>query len=368
MAEHSKQVWHISFSEEDNSVELKEFLEAHPDVDVNLHKDGYDGYALHSTAHRGHAASTRLLIDAKADLEVRDCLGQTPLYDASAMRNLDCLQVLIESNADVNTTTNRGSSPAHHAAGNGNSECLHLLINARADVDAATIDGFTPAMIACREDRLACLQLMVDANADFGVQCSHELNSLYYAMCFPTNEPVHRVPGMPFAVLSCNTDIKNVTIDEDITPALITTHTNEYKHVQAFIDDWHSITKHALNEDVVVDKRVGRRGNGIYHEPLEQVLLYLGLSMKKNQTINASIDSKSAVKRALMPGHPTNANLWFELYQRTHCASCSTRLTEPKKKCPCDAARYCNSDCQRQHWQTHKPSHKAVMREKKKEK
>jgi hypothetical protein len=48
--------------------------------------------------------------------------------------------------------------------------------------------------------------------------------------------------------------------------------------------------------------------NGIYQEPLEQVLLYLGLSMDKNQTVNISIDG-AAIKRALMPGHPTNANL-----------------------------------------------------------
>jgi hypothetical protein len=90
-----------------------------------------------------------------------------------------------------------------------------------------------------------------------------------------------------------------------------------------FIDDCHSVAEHTLSEDVVVDTRVGRGDYGLYHEPLEQVLLYLGLSMEKNQTVNASIDGKSGVKRALMPGHPTNANLWFELYQRTHCSSCT---------------------------------------------
>jgi hypothetical protein len=87
--------------------------------------------------------------------------------------------------------------------------------------------------------------------------------------------------------------------------------------------------------------------------------------MRKNQTVNTSIDGKSDVTRALIPGHPTNANLWFELYKRTHCSSCSTRL--PKlKECTCHTARYCNNKCQRKDWPTHKPIHNAAMLKKKK--
>jgi hypothetical protein len=81
--------------------------------------------------------------------------------------------------------------------------------------------------------------------------------------------------------------------------------------------------------------------------------------------VNTSIDGKSGKRRALMPGHPTNANLWFELYQRTHCSSCSARPAK-LNKCTCFTTRYCNSDCQRKHWPTHRHSHKAVMDKKKK--
>jgi hypothetical protein len=184
-------------------------------------------------------------------------------------------------------------------------------------------------------------------------------------MMIPREMHIHRVPGMPFAVLSCNTDSKSVHINNRyVTQATMNIHINKFKLTQNLIDECHSIIKHALNEDVRVDKRVGRRGNGIYHEPLEQVLLYLGLSMKKNQTVNASIDGKRGVKRALMPGHPINANLWFELYQRTHCSSCSARPAR-LKKCMCHTARYCNTNCQRQHWQTHKAYHKAILLRKK---
>jgi ankyrin repeat protein len=360
MAKQSEQVFMLSSSEKDKSADLKVFLEAHPGVDLNLRKTKNNYRALHAATYRDNATTVRLLIDAKADLEARTSRGVTSLLIASEMGSLDCLQVLIESKADVQTAVDGGMTPAHNSARNGDHECLRLLIDVNANVNAISSHGYTPAMVACHDDRLACLQMLVDANADLSITTSEDLSCLCTAMEIPTDKSAQRVPGMPFAVLSCNTDTKRIPMDEHLTQAIVNAHINEYKSVHNFIDEWHSIAKHALNEDVEVDKRVGRHGNGIYHEPLEQVLLYLGLSMKQNQTVNTSIDGKT-IKRALMPGHPINANLWFELYQRTHCASCSARLTEPKKKCPCDTARYCNANCQRQHWPAHKLSHKAAM-------
>jgi hypothetical protein len=244
---------------------------------------------------------------------------------------------------------------------------LSFLIDANADVNATNIHGVSGVASACQEDRLACLQLLVDVKSDLGVKNKDGDGTMFTAMLIPNNESAHRVPGMPFAVQCCNADGKSVPPDGRFLPqAKVDRHLKEYTLIHNFIDECHTVTKHALSDDVVVDTRVGRGDNGVYHEPLEQVLLYLGLSMKKNQTVNKSIDGKS-VKRALMPGHPTNANLWFELYQRTHCFNCSTLVAKPKK-CPCHTACYCNIDCQRKHWNTHKPSHKAAMLKKKKTK
>jgi hypothetical protein len=365
--EDSKNVFDLCWSEEDKSVELKTFIEEHPNVDANLFQDAEGWRSIHAAVLRGHVACMRLLIDAKADLEVRDRGGRTALYCASNTGRQKCLQALIENKADVNSASDNGNTPAHGAAYEGNSKCLSMLINAKADVNARDIHDQTPVMSACQEDRLTCHQLLVDAKADLSVKSNRGFDALFMAMVIPPKEPSHRVPGMTFAVLSCNTESKNVLIDNNlVTQVMVDTRVDEYKKIHNFIDECHTITNHALSEDVVVDTRVGRGDNGIYHEPLEQVLVYLGLSMNKNQTVNTSIDGKS-IKRALMPGHPVNANLWFELYQRTHCSSCSTRVAK-LKKCTCFTTRYCNSDCQRKHWQTHKPSHNAILMLKKKKK
>jgi hypothetical protein len=385
-------VYSLSASKEDKSVELKAVLESTPGVDVNLPnsdpRDGSKWRPLHAAILQGHVETARLLIKAKADLEARDGTGETALVSgvgSSSKGNPACIQLLLESKANVHTVTSNGNTAAHIAAETGRADMMPLLIGAKADISATSKDGLAciPAVYSCMEGRLACLQVLMDAKADISMK-----NKMGWGPFFATVISKHdvndvpsgvREPGMPFITLSCNADSTNIPtkanwmkftrLQSGVAHALrgfqaeANTRIAEYKQIQSFIDEYHTITKHALYEDAVVDKRVGRRGNGMYDEPLEQVLLYLGLSMKKNQTVNKSIDGKTG-KRALIPGHPVNANLWFELYNSTHCSGCSSRRVK-LKECPCFFTSYCNTDCQRKHWPTHKPRHKWVLRIKK---
>jgi hypothetical protein len=84
--------------------------------------------------------------------------------------------------------------------------------------------------------------------------------------------------------------------------------------VQAYIDEYFGILEPVLSEHVPVDPRFGLGQMGIYQEPLERTLEYLGLSMRKDQVVNDSIDGEEGVKRALIPGHLLNANHWFNKY------------------------------------------------------
>jgi hypothetical protein len=105
-------------------------------------------------------------------------------------------------------------------------------------------------------------------------------------------------------------------IKHPLTAAMRDAHIETYQHVQAFIDEYHRILNLVLSEHVPVDPRFGLGQMGIYHEPLERTLEYLGLSMSKDQVVNTSIDGdEEGVRRALIPGHLLNANHWFDKYK-----------------------------------------------------
>jgi hypothetical protein len=134
---------------------------------------------------------------------------------------------------------------------------------------------------------------------------------LYYAI-----EKSMYNSGTGFPVLCCNTDAKNVKVGGEygVTEAQVAACIEEYKHIQAYIDEYHRVLKNTLSDEVEVDARVGRGGKGVYQEPLERVLEYLGMSMHKDQVVNASIDGE-VVKRALLPFHVLNAEVWYHKYR-----------------------------------------------------
>jgi hypothetical protein len=130
-------------------------------------------------------------------------------------------------------------------------------------------------------------------------------------------------PELPFTVLSCNTDAKNVRLnmgegsdedsdsDDENPAATVAACVEDYKQTHAFIDEFHDTLKDTLSTKVEVDSRFGLGENGIYQEPLERALEYLGLSMNKDQVVNASIDGQH-IKRALIPFHVLNAKVWYD--------------------------------------------------------
>jgi hypothetical protein len=272
--------------------ELHGFLEAQPEVDAGeYHCEEAGRHAIHEAALRGNAACLRLLLDHGVDANtIAYDSGCTALSDCACnLAGLDlsqeCMHILIEAKADVNATSSHGTVPAEDCE---KPLLLQLLFDHKADINGARIrDGKTLAMMASSayEHKLPILQVLIDNKADINVRDPRRnTDALHHAILKSVGSRAAFGCATPFAVLSCNADAKNVSIDvlpEDDTPeclrgrvmrparhsiteANVAIRIEEYKTVQAFIDEYHEIVKDTLSTNAEVDTRIGLGGNGIY--------------------------------------------------------------------------------------------------------
>jgi hypothetical protein len=287
MRVHDLQMRVYDLAEEGETNELNTLLNEHPDIDVDEYKDEAGCRALFVACRGGHTICARLLIDHRADVHAKINGEETVLFAPVCGGHLSCMKLLVQNGAagDVNCQDDRGFIPLMDSASSGRLTVAQYLLEQKADV-----------------------HYRISEECDF-----MNMDALWCAMC---RHATDRTPGFPFAILSCNTDAKNVKIeDRHVTTNVRDCHIMEYKYVQAYIDEHHRILNLVLSDHVQVDTRVGRGDDGIYQEPLERTLEYLGLSMSKDQVVNTSIDGE-AVRRALIPGHLLNANHWFNKHHK----------------------------------------------------
>jgi hypothetical protein len=114
-----------------------------------------------------------------------------------------------------------------------------------------------------------------------------------------------------FVFLCCGADILSL---EGVDNARVNAAISEYRLVQAWIEMHHKLLEHTLSTRVEVDTRFSLGDNGIYQEPLERTLEYLGLSIHPDRLVNASIDG-SVPTRVMIPHHPLNAKLWYTRFK-----------------------------------------------------
>ncbi|OQR89364.1 serine/threonine-protein phosphatase 6 regulatory ankyrin repeat subunit A-like [Achlya hypogyna] len=88
---------------------------------------------LNIAASKGHVATVKALIQARANLNQINKNRSTPLYRASLKGHLEVVQMLLDAGADVNLANSDGWSPIHAAADEGVLSVVHALLAAGAD-------------------------------------------------------------------------------------------------------------------------------------------------------------------------------------------------------------------------------------------
>lgn len=149
----------------ENKAQVQDYIASGGDVNQ---ADALTGIApLHIVAqHNRHTICTALL-EAGADVNVRNKVGATPLHMAAAHGHSLIVMLLLRCNATINARDRDGFTPLHLAAQYNHPDVVALLIDWGADLNARTKDaGLTPLHWAAFIGHPQTVKVLLDNGAD----------------------------------------------------------------------------------------------------------------------------------------------------------------------------------------------------------
>ena len=154
----------------------------------NYYNTFNDHTALILAANTGHSHCVKVLIEAGADVNVRNTLGETALMYAARKADGDCVKILLKSGADVKIVNFNGENAMTYAVGGSYDRCwrmreqfptmtmeqhdpsVYALLKAGADVNTALQDGLALLigvdLLTQIENHNASVYALVKAGAD----------------------------------------------------------------------------------------------------------------------------------------------------------------------------------------------------------
>ena len=121
---------------------------------------------LHMAGKAYDSGIAKALLDAGADVDVRQATDATPLHTAAHFNRAKTAQVLIGAGGSARAEDHRGATPLHVAASEGAREVAEVLISAGANLEAIDGAGHTPLYLAVQNGHGAVAVALLDAGAD----------------------------------------------------------------------------------------------------------------------------------------------------------------------------------------------------------
>ncbi|ALM49516.1 ankyrin [Flavobacterium psychrophilum] len=93
----------------------------------NINYNSSSGTALAAAAIKGDVATVKILLENKANPDLADANGMTPLMFASQFDNKELLLLLLKYKANATVANSEGKSAMDYAVHNKNQEIINLL-------------------------------------------------------------------------------------------------------------------------------------------------------------------------------------------------------------------------------------------------
>jgi ankyrin repeat protein len=143
---------------------------------------------MHLAAGQNQLNTAQLLLTNRADVNVRDKKGWTPLFSAVKNGNSDMMTLLVANKADVNARNDEGETPLVLPVTNGDKHVAELLVSSKADVNAQNNKGDTLLHLAVSKNHMALAELLLANQAEIDGQNNEGNTPLLLAAAF--NDPV----------------------------------------------------------------------------------------------------------------------------------------------------------------------------------
>ena len=125
------------------------------------------GFFAKNEATLGCFSLSSLIGVAAVDLpmDLTKLEGATPLFMACQYGHIECARLLLKAKAMVDLRDAEICSALYKACGFGQLECARLLLESKATVDLPAKCGATPLMIAAENGHAPVVQLLLEAKA-----------------------------------------------------------------------------------------------------------------------------------------------------------------------------------------------------------
>ena len=148
-----------------NYVDIVKLLLRSEQIDVDKQCSG--GTALMCAAILGNEEMVRLLLDAGANINAKNCDGQqTALILASGVGHDNVVRMLLCEKAHVDEVDIYGCTALHHASGMGHTNIVQMLMGHGVPLDLPDKEGSTALMCACDSGNMNVVQVLIDAKAN----------------------------------------------------------------------------------------------------------------------------------------------------------------------------------------------------------
>ncbi len=171
---------HYAVLEGESAATVLMLLEARADLEI---RNIFGDTALATAVVTCEPETVKLLIDANASIEAVNDKRETMLMMAARVRGFEMFKLMFDQNPniDLEMRDSAGNSVLCHAADAGHVEVMSFLLSAKASIDVRNNEGQSPLWLAARSGVVDAVQVLVDTGASLAGTCDNNGNTLICA-------------------------------------------------------------------------------------------------------------------------------------------------------------------------------------------